>query len=256
MCDDTDLYKYLINNHTYLFVSFSEVSERSHWNCFPALPQKVLPAALVSVAFHHLHWDSREENPVFLKLSACGRWENKARSESHLHFNNPKLQLCFCYQGQLERVRSFWSDTTNSSSIECSQNVKTEVSDFFLSFIWYLIKCLRGNLTWCVEMIRWRCFRTLCRKDKWQLTFTCLLFWQKNNSRFAKRSWAAPWQERMRSLKVIQRVRTVKTSEGSQLRRSSPAETRFVTILFLKKLFLCLHLFCIYALFCAFMFPY
>lgn len=58
----------------------SKVPQRSHGRGLPALPQDVLPAAVVGAALHHRHRRPPAEDPVFPQLPARGRWAEPGRT--------------------------------------------------------------------------------------------------------------------------------------------------------------------------------
>lgn len=81
---------------------FSEIYERSYGNCFPAFPQKVLPAPLVCTAFHHSHRNPRAEDPMFPQLSACWRW-----TELHTCCRLPAVLILFVVPGTMRTCQKF-----------------------------------------------------------------------------------------------------------------------------------------------------
>jgi len=109
--------KYL-NAHTgIVFLRFPKMCYRLLWSALPFITSIETRGQKI---------------PCFLNCLHVGGKTNTSRNESDIIFSifniNWKLikDVCF-FQEQWEHVRSFWSDTTPSSSIKCYLNVKMKV---------------------------------------------------------------------------------------------------------------------------------
>lgn len=87
---------------TVFFFFLSEIYERLYGNCFPAFPQKVLPAPLVCTALHHSHRNPRAEDPMFPQLSARWRW-----TELHTCCRLPAVLKLLVVPGTIRTCQKF-----------------------------------------------------------------------------------------------------------------------------------------------------
>lgn len=116
------LVKYL-NAHTgIVFLRFPKRCYRLLWSALPFITNVDTRGQKIPCFLNCLHVGGKKFiNTHFIM--------NQIDLLTILNINWTLIKGICIFQEQLEHVRSFWSDTTRSSSIECSLNVKMKVRD-------------------------------------------------------------------------------------------------------------------------------